>query len=1290
MLEFKGTGRFTVERRLGQGGMGVVYLAHDRERGAAVALKTMTRLDAAGIASLKNEFRVLAGVTHPNLVALHELVCEGGQWFFTMEVVKGQDFVTYSRFGGAQTRGPWSSHTTVQASAARSNDATTPIDDNEPASAPSAARGGPELVRDFDRLRNALRQLAEGINALHAAGKLHRDLKPSNVLVTPAGRVVILDFGLASVYGHRQAEPVSGQRQIVGTPAYMAPEQVINDSAQPASDWYAFGLILYESLTGRLPFSGDTRQILLTKRIAEPAPPGTIVEGIPDDLNQLCSDCLRRDPENRPTGLEVLRRLGVETPRSARAALSEARREQAPLLIGRDAQLAELHQALAAVRQGRAVVVYVSGKSGMGKTALIDHFLAEIRRGDAMVLTGRCYERESVPYKAWDSLIDALSRRLLALPPEEAARSMPPDIRDLARVFPVLQGAAEPPERHDPKVDQLESRRRAFGALKELVRLVPAGRPLVLSIDDLQWGDVDSAKLMVSLLSPPDIPPLLLLCSCRSEEMEESELFRELESSAPALVPRSDPGTEAPVPGADPLEMGEVRTITMDPLSREHGARLALTLLDSSAPSAPALAEAIARESEGSPFFIAELVRHGGAALEGVSLEGVLQARIQSLPEDARRLLEVLAVAARPIEQGMAASAAGLSFGETAALDVLRAGHLVRTRGAKARDMVEPYHDRVRETVTAGLDAARLRACHERLACTLEAAGRVDPEVLAAHFEGAEQPERTRHYAILAAEKAAAALAFDRAARLYRLALATWTHKAAITADRPAPSMDDSGALALQRSLLQRSLAQALVNAGRGAEAAPVFLAAALRADADEALELRRLAAEQFMVCGHFDRGAQVLRAVLPSVGLHFPETSLGAMITLLARLARLRLRGTRFEERPEHEIPAARLARIDACYSAGKGLILVDPVRGLGFFAQHLLLSLEAGEPGRVCVGLALYGANLCVAGGPIYPRARRFLDQAQALAERLDDPYLLGVAGTCAAASQMCLGQWKATVEMAARSGEILRRGRHGVAWEIESGVVFSEVSLLWMGRFNELVAFVRTHVRQALDRGDLFAATYARMHTWFSPIAADDPARASAEMRDAIGRWSQGGFHIMHFWALYGETQYELYAGNAAAAEARITAAWSALERSNILRVQFHRAFMVLLRGSTAVAAARARRSDEKRMLQAAERDARRLDAEGMHYTKPAAALLRAGIFAAGGRSSDALAQLDAAIAGFDGADMALHAACARRRRGELIGGDEGSALIAAADAYMTGQNIKNPARWTRIYAPGFDGD
>src|SRR5262249_32135466 len=151
------------------------------------------------------------------------------------------------------------------------------------------------------------------------------------------------------------------------------------------------------------------------------------------------------------------------------------------------------------------------------------------------------------------------------------------------------------------------------------------------------------------------------------------------------------------------------------------------------------------------------------------------------------------------------------------------------------------------------------------------------------------------------------------------------------------------------------------------------------------------------------------------------------------------------------------------------------------------------------------------------------------------------------------------------------ILRRSCSGVAWEIEGGVIFSEVSLLWMGRLRELQDFARDHVREALDRGDLFAATYARMHTWYAPIAADDPARAHAEMRDAIARWSRDGFHIMHFWALYGESAYDLYAGEPLRARARLIERWPALEGSNVLRVQFHRVWMTFLRGAAAVGAA-----------------------------------------------------------------------------------------------------------------------
>jgi hypothetical protein len=286
------------------------------------------------------------------------------------------------------------------------------------------------------------------------------------------------------------------------------------------------------------------------------------------------------------------------------------------------------------------------------------------------------------------------------------------------------------------------------------------------------------------------------------------------------------------------------------------------------------------------------------------------------------------------------------------------------------------------------------------------------------------------------------------------------------------------------------------------------------------------------------------------------------------------------------------------------------------------------------------------------------------------------------------MCLGRWKATVALAEQANTILRTRCSGVAWEIEGGIVCSEVSLLWMGRLAELTAFVPTHVHEALERGDLFAATYARMHTWYAPIAADDVRFASAEMREAIGRWSVGGFHIMHFWALYAEAQYELYAGRAPAAWACLEAAWPALERSNILRVQFHRIFMTLLRGTVAVAAAvTGLRADRNRLLKEADRAVSRLRSEDTHCARPAAALLSASILAARGRASEARVPLELASVEFDAADMALHAEVARRRLGELVGGETGRGLIARADAFMERQGIKRPERWTAIHAPGF---
>jgi tetratricopeptide (TPR) repeat protein len=1269
--EFTGTSRFILERCLGKGAMGIVYLARDAERGTQVALKALSRLDANGIACIKNEFRSLSDLLHPNLVTLHELVSEDGHWFLTMEIVEGVGFTSWVRDTPAapasaevDTVKEKLNHLPTETFTTSPDTPTTTMDgsalDAEPASVRSLSGGRPvppaELApapwSNLERLRGALRQLVAGVSAIHAAGKLHRDLKPSNVLVTPSGRLVILDFGLAIAKG------LPGSSVLGGTPAYMAPEQLSPDGATPASDWYAVGAMLYEALTGQLPFQGTSNDILKAKRSLPPIPPSLLVQGIPPELERLCLACLSVTPAMRPSGRDFLQWLdgggGSTTPAAEDA--------EAPLFLGRREPLAQLRQAFEAACQGRAVTVYVSGQSGMGKSALIDHFLGELsRNGEALVLTGRCYERESVPYKAWDSLIDALVEHLQGLPPSATQRLLHADARELARVFPTLRRLGKLLEAPAPEAENLaESRLRAFRALKETLREVSQRRPLVLYIDDLQWGDVDSARLMASLLSPPAPPRLLLLCSYRSEEAQRSGFFQTLRAFL-------DSGS---------FDLGEQRRVELGRLSAEDGAGLARALLGRRGESAGELPAVIAREAEGNPFFVALLARHvrsrediGEATLRGLSMESVLLEYVRRVPEDARRLLEVLCVAARPLEQRLAAEAAGLTLDAPSTLSVLRSANLVRTHGARARDLVEPYHDRVREAVARALDEAVLRDCHLRLANVLEA-HRADPELLAAHLEGAGETARARPYVLLAAGRAEASLAFDQAARLYQRAL-SW------------PGTGDEAQLRLR-------LANALANAGRSAEAAPLLLAAAVGRPDAEAVELRRRAAELFMVSGRIDEGVEILRGVLARAGVTYPETAFRATLALVGRLASIRLRGTRIRERREAELPAEQLLRIDICHSAGKGLALVDPLRGHGFIATALRFALKSGEPRRVALGLSYYASMLTIPGRPGYAQALQMLEQAREIGQRLEDPFVLGTVGTGRAATEMCLSNWRASVEQATQASTLLGQSRGDATFEREAGIVFSEVSLLWMGRLNELARFVDTHVRGAMERGDLFAATYARMHTWYAPLAADDVSRASEAMRDSIGRWSHRGFHVMHFWELYGETQYALYAGDAASAWQRLTRTWPELVKSNILRIQFHRIPMTLLRGSAAVAAACSRSgSERKALLRSAGKEAASLEKEGVGSASASASLLRACILGAEGRAGEALGLLETAARGFEAADMALHAACARRRKGQLLGGDEGRALIEAADSTLREQGIRNPSRWTALHTPGFQG-
>lgn len=1274
-VDFKGTERFLILRRLGAGGFGVVYLAYDREWNALVALKTLRQIDPDALYRFKREFRALADISHRNLVTLYELMSDGVKWFFTMELVEGVSFLEYVHestaselvnpvTGSATAPGP--DFASTQGSETEDLD-TRKIHSESPD--PVAPQRFSTSTLRLDLLRAALRQLAEGVCALHEAGKLHRDLKPSNVLVTKEGRVVILDFGLIAELLSDEPERMS----YAGTPPYMSPEQRAGEAVSEPSDWYGVGVMLYQALAGRLPFTRGLNEIRLKRQQYSTPTLLPQVPGVPEDLNALCQDLLRRDPQARPTGREVLRRLGEVRAEASDYTLAAPSRVRVVTFVGRERHLSVLREAFMTAKRGRSVTVYLHGSSGVGKSTLVRRFLGDLQQHekDVVVLQGRCYEQESVPYKALDSLVDALSQYLKLLPDEQAQALIPRDVLALARLFPVLRQVKAVAEAQHGVLevpDSQEIRRRASAALRELLARLAGQKKLVLFVDDLQWGDADSAALLAELLQPPDPPALLLVACYRGEEAGTSPFLKT------HLPWRTMTGL--------PLEIRELAVSELDPTEARD---LAEMLLGRKDPVGFARAEMIARESGGSPFFIDELVWYSQSTASGqggdtterlvdsgakVTLDEVIRARVSRLPEAARRLLEVVAVAGQPVGVEAARLASDLGSGEQIALAILRSGRLIRSRETGEQDYIEAYHDRIRETVLAQLPPGGLKTHHHHLALALESSSRPDPETLAIHFQGAEENDKASDYAAIAAAQATDALAFDRAVRLYRLALELRPREPA--EGRP----------------LRVKLGEALANAGRGAEASEAYLTAAEGANAAESIDLRRRAAEQLLLSGHVDEGLSVIASVLSGLGMALAATPWQALLPLLWRRAQVRLRGLSFREREATRVPAEQLIRIDTCWSVAQGLSMVDTLRAADFQARHLLLALRSGEKYRIARALAVEAGYYAISGGRERARTQKILQMAVGLAESINHPHAIGLTGLIAGMAAFLEGRWREARDLLERAEWILRERCTGVAWELATAHLMWSVSLFFLGELGELSQRLPTLLKQAEGRGDLYEATELRIRISHAGLlAADEPEEARRGVREAITSWSSREFYLQHWWSLIAETEISLYLRRGVEAWDLVTEQWPALRRSMLLRVQYILIESLHHRAQSALAvAADSRSSDRRAFLQAAERDAARIESERMPWGNPLAWLIRASVASIRGKVEDAVALLASAETEFEAAGMALYTAAARRRRGELIGGDQGKSLIEAADIWMTGQQIKDPSRMTAMLAPG----
>ncbi|HXS16606.1 MAG TPA: hypothetical protein VN764_05440, partial [Polyangiaceae bacterium] len=491
--------------------------------------------------------------------------------------------------------------------------------------------------------------------------------------------------------------------------------------------------------------------------------------------------------------------------------------------------------------------------------------------------------------------------------------------------------------------DYRAMRQRAYLALAGVLSRLSIEQSLIVAIDDLQWGDLDSGKLIGEVFGGSDRPNCLLILSYRSEERGNSECLAEVFDRKPGLGD-DVPGTTIELGPLLPLEANLLLNEIVGPGRRES-------------------VEQIIAEAGGSPLLLTEMAAHVRSAFGlktvGATTEimrSIVASRIELLGEPSRDAFYLLCCCGGRTDVTLLSELSHCSG------DLL-VRQLEQARLASTRQggmWIEPLHDAVRESTLLDLhdDAAAL---HLRLAEALvRRAG--DPAEITRHFHACRDA-RTSEWAERAADAATRSFALATSISLYRLALST------ASAD---PARDIS---------LRNRLADMLADAGRGAEAAPIYAQLATEVPLDRAIELRRRAAEQWLITGDSQRGTEVLSEVHRQVGLKWPQTAVGALGALIYHRGRLALVGdagirnalrdqserTRRAEQgdqaatPVNQTVQRQLAACRAAWPIG----MISVVHGASNASLFLRLALRSSTPSALSIGCAMEAIYHAI-GGP------------------------------------------------------------------------------------------------------------------------------------------------------------------------------------------------------------------------------------------------------------------------------------------------------------------------------------
>ncbi len=1047
-----GFGRFVLLESIGHGGMGNVFRAFDPVLGCDVALKTLNSVSPTKLRAVKQEFRTLTDFDHPNILHLYELFVEAEQCYYSMELLPSPvNFLMWCR--NEQTT--WAiTHPTLAEYAGRAD-----------IPAPAASPAEPTGPLDVTRVARALLQLAEALDAMHGAGLLHCDIKPGNVLLTPDGVLHLVDFGLVMrmALGYSAAD----QGHFMGTPPYVAPERTRQGKLSAAADWYSVGMMLSELLAA--------------------------TETPPDGLSDLTVSLLAPEPARRGGTRDVRAWAARWVPGTSvehvAPLVPPGRRT---LCVGRLREWRTLERTLGRVTIGESTVVRVTGPSGVGKTTLLESWLSTLRQpSEVLVLAGRSHPMATVAFRTVDEIVDGISRLHRETSDEFG---LGPDERvALRRLFPILSRLLTEPREAPTPPSVAELREKSVAGLTRILTSLAEDRPVVVWLDDVQWGDVDSARLLASMWTGPPIRGVLWVLSHPDGAHAQSSALRILNEA---------------------IEAGRLPCVDLPigPLG-DDDARIMLQAL--SVPSGTA-AETILAEAGGVPILLTMGASTLASDTDPRPLDARLAARIADLPPLERELLELISVAGYPLSVSLVGDAVGRVDGWRLAIDHLRRAKWVRFHaGVRDPDLILS-HAKIGEAVCARLSQTATQRLHQVLAsATLQRKDRAMQALI--HLEAAGASEQAASLAVRAAREAESALAFERAAEL-------WARASALGA-REEPNW---------RLVAHR--ADMLAAARRSREAGEAYAQAAeeLAARWGDAVQVGRLREKAFshlMRTGDFIRGREIMRTCLLGAGLPVAEGRVACIAGILYYETRNRLTTASSRVRPSEATHGLARLQLEIAWSAAMSVAFVNSLQGAYYTQLHATLALQTGEPTHLVRALERNAMLLATMGGERrLQRAAAQLALADTFAQPVQTPTERAWRAMTRGGMAFERLDWPDALVSHAEAATVFRNDCQGASWEAGMAQFLMTACYVSLGQYDALRSLASEMARDAERLGDAWVPVALAIGppSWLGLID-DDPERVARQADAAIATWPREAADALRLMHVHCAITVDLYHGN-----------------------------------------------------------------------------------------------------------------------------------------------------------------